>query len=495
MKVQAFLEHHGIAGNPFAEEDAQNDTVFKRTCLESTFHPAWDKIYGDPADPSTSIVFGEKGSGKTALKLQMQRQFQRHGEANPGAATFVVLYDDFNPFLDRFVSRVGPHRPVDRVLAQWKLWDHIDVILCLAVTQLVTRLLDRQGDRQGDLARRAAALSRPQARDLALLAACYDQSTAESFPSRWRRLRRLVGHHGWLALAPRWLALAATAAFAVLLATSIVRGSADWARQWWPWLLVAAAWLPALVRRARATWRAWRIVRGVRTGNRTLSQMARALVRFPEIDLAGQPLPMLPRSDDRYELLSKFQGVLAGLGFPAMVVIVDRLDEPHVINGSAERMRLVLWPMLDNKFLKSPGLGFKLLLPEELYRFIEREDEPFNQRARLDKQNLVPSLEWSGETLYDIASTRVQAASVGATPTTLADLFDESVDHRRLIDGLRSLRVPRQLFKFLYRLLVAHCHAHTDEAPMWTIPLERFERELALFRRDQEAFDRGLAPR
>jgi len=41
MKIQDFLDHHRIAGNPFAEEDAQNDTVFKRTCLESTFHPAW----------------------------------------------------------------------------------------------------------------------------------------------------------------------------------------------------------------------------------------------------------------------------------------------------------------------------------------------------------------------------------------------------------------------------------------------------------------------
>jgi hypothetical protein len=71
MKIQEFLEHHGIEGNPFAEEDAQNDTVFKRTCLESTFHPGWDKIYGSPEDPSTSIVFGEKGAGKTALKLQM----------------------------------------------------------------------------------------------------------------------------------------------------------------------------------------------------------------------------------------------------------------------------------------------------------------------------------------------------------------------------------------------------------------------------------------
>jgi hypothetical protein len=108
MKVHEFLEHHGIAGNPFAEEDAQTDAVFKRDCLETTFHPAWDKILGSPSDPSTSIVFGEKGSGKTALKLQMVRQFERHNEAHPDARAFVVLYDDFNPFLDRFVGRVGP---------------------------------------------------------------------------------------------------------------------------------------------------------------------------------------------------------------------------------------------------------------------------------------------------------------------------------------------------------------------------------------------------
>ena len=488
MKVHEFLEHHGIAGNPFAEEDAQNDTVFKRTCLETTFHPAWDKIYGDPADPSTAIVFGEKGSGKTALKLQMVRQFERHAAAHPEARTFVVLYDDFNPFLDRFVSRVGPHRPVEKALSQWKLWDHMDAILALAVTQFVTAVT-------APGAPRPAPLTPPQARDLALLAACYDQSTGETFPARWRKLRSRAGYPAWLGLWPLALGLAGTLAFAAAVAVGAGRGTLGWLNAWWPWLLVAAAWTPWAVRRARAAWTALLIVRSMRTGNRTVGQLARALARMPEVDLAGQPLPLLARSDDRYELLAKFQAILAAQGYAGMVVIVDRLDEPHLINGSAERMRQVIWPLLDNKFLKSPGIGCKLLLPVELYRFIEREDEQFNQRARLDKQNLVPSLEWSGETLYDIASTRVKAASVGDPPATLAQLFEPEVDQRRLLDGLRSLRVPRQLFKFLYRLLVAHCHAHTEERPVYTIPIERFETTLAVFRRDQDAFDRGLAPR
>jgi hypothetical protein len=419
----------------------------------------------------------------------MVRQFDRHNTAAPDRRTFVVLYDDFNPFLDRFVSRVGPSRPVEKVLGQWKLWDHMDAILSLAVTQFVTELTDSASRRS------AAKLTPPQARDLALLAACYDQSTGETFPARWRKLRSRTGYAAWLGLWPLVLGLVATAAFAAAVAFGVSRGNTGWLAAWWPWLLLAAAWGPWGVRRAKALWTAARIVRSMRTGNRTVGQLAKALARMPEVDLAGQPLPLLARSDDRYELLAKFQGILAAQGYSGMVVIVDRLDEPHLINGSAERMKQVIWPMLDNKFLKSPGMGFKLLLPVELYRFIEREDEQFNQRARLDKQNLVPSLEWSGETLYDIASTRVKAASVGSPPATLAQLFEPEVDQRRLLDGLRSLRVPRQLFKFLYRLLVAHCHAHTDEQPVYRIPLERFETVLAVFRRDQDAFDRGLAPR
>ena len=248
MKVHEFLEHHGIAGNPFAEEDAQNDTVFKRTCLETTFHPSWDKVYGDPSDPSTAIVFGEKGAGKTALKLQMVRQYERHNESHPDARTFVVLYDDFNPFLDRFVSRVGKGRAVEKVLGQWKLWDHMDAILTLSVTQLVTQLLGSTG--------KLPRLTRPQARDLALLAACYDQSTADSFPSRWSRLRRRVGYRAWLGSWPGLLALAATAAFVAAVLAGFWRGEVGWISRWWPWALLGAAWLPCGWRWLRSTWRA-----------------------------------------------------------------------------------------------------------------------------------------------------------------------------------------------------------------------------------------------
>ena len=60
MQIEQFLEHHNLAKNPFSDEDAQTDAVFKNHCIADTHHPAWDKVYGDPSEPATAIVFGEK---------------------------------------------------------------------------------------------------------------------------------------------------------------------------------------------------------------------------------------------------------------------------------------------------------------------------------------------------------------------------------------------------------------------------------------------------
>ena len=118
MKIQQFLQHHGIAANPFADEDAQTDLVFKGYCIANTYHPAWDKIYGDPTEPATSVVFGEKGSGKTALRLQIAHRLTDYNADHPERQVFVVQYDDFNPFLDRFRDRFSGRRPAGRADAE-----------------------------------------------------------------------------------------------------------------------------------------------------------------------------------------------------------------------------------------------------------------------------------------------------------------------------------------------------------------------------------------
>ncbi len=126
---------------------------------------------------------------------------------------------------------------------------------------------------------------------------------------------------------------------------------------------------------------------------------------------------------------------------------------------------------------------------------MDREDRGFYERARLDKQNLIRSLDWTGEALYDVANARLRACAenpASGEAVALESLFDPEVDQRRLIHALRTLRVPRHLFKFMYRLQVAHCNAHTDTDPKWQISSEMFESVLASYLRDQDAVDRGM---
>lgn len=501
MKVQQFLDHHGMARNPFAEEDAQTDPVFKEHCIDSTYHPTWDKVYGDPSEPSTAIIFGEKGSGKTAMRLQLAKHLEQYSQRHPGGRLFVIHYDDFNPFLDRFRDKLGSrNRRPDRVLQHWKLWDHMDSILSLAVTGLVDRILEVKQPSAAVYCDLAPAdvdkLDRHQARDLLLLAACYDQSTSETFKGRWHRLRRRLKFHTYnahwqLAVGAIWTLL-----LVVILVAVLANGGQAWLPPWWAWwvypLVLILGWLPWLWQAWKTFWLARGVLRRMRVGIHETNPLRQVLMHFTPGELSGQPLPNKDSTDDRYELLLKLQALLQTLGQSGIMVLVDRVDEPHLINGSAELMKGFLWPMLDNKFLKHPGLGLKLMLPMELTRFIEREERDFYQRARLDKQNMIPSFEWTGEALYDVANARVRACAKAGQKPVLTDLFEPSLSQTRLIEAFRTLRVPRRLFKFLYHLIATHCNAHTDQNPQWKIASTLFESTLALNLRDQDAFDRGV---
>ena len=229
MNIQSFLEHHGIIRNPFAEEDAQTDQVFKEHCISSAYHPIWDKVYGDPKEPSTSIIFGPKGSGKTAMRLQIDQHLARYNDEHPNERVFVIRYDDFNPFLDHFCERMSrrTNRKPEKVLDAWRLWDHMDAILCLGVTDLVDRILATRPRKPNEAisSQSIDALDRTSARDMLLLAACYDQSTASTFSDRWNDLRKRLSftnlHTHWSMV----LAIASVLFSVIMVAWLMLR---DW---------------------------------------------------------------------------------------------------------------------------------------------------------------------------------------------------------------------------------------------------------------------------
>jgi hypothetical protein len=204
-------------------------------------------------------------------------------------------------------------------------------------------------------------------------------------------------------------------------------------------------------------------------------------------------VPTRPRGDDRYELLLKLQTVLRSLGFESICVLMDRVDEPHLVNGAPERMRDLVWPMFDNKFLKHPGIAFKLLLPAAMFGYLQKQEREFYDRSRLDKQNLIPSLTWTGQGLYDVANDRMRACAKlaeGKKPGIM-DLVDGAVTETELISIFDRLRAPRHLFKFLYRLLVDHCSKYTEDKPEWKIRRETLQSTLAVFLKDLEAYEQG----
>lgn len=490
MNVQQFLEHHKLLRNPFVEEDAQTDVVFKDTCIESTFHPAWDKVYGDPQDPSTSIVFGPKGSGKTAMRLQLESQLDAFNKTHDQKRVYVIPYIDFNSFLGQFEGKVGwwyRGKP-DRMLQAWRLWDHMDGILAAGVTKFCDQVLSNDLAQGGTVrvADQLQRLERGQARDLMLLALLYDQSTATAFDVRFANLKKRLGYRTWNTWFDfvggwAWMILAAFVFVALVYNKHLSLYSACWSFLG----LSLVGWLPYLYRFFRNLWFASKIRRHLRVGRKSIGQLMYGLMRIPLAELAGQPLAAAQRSDDRYDLLEKFQGVLKSLNYQGIIVLMDRVDEPNLINGLPERMRQFVWPMLDNKLLKHPGLGLKMMLPQELYRFIEKENRDFHERARLDKQNVITHFAWTGEALYDLVSARLKACAVSGAQPKPEDWFDSRITHDRLVQVMQSLQVPRHLFRFLYRLLTEHCKRFTHTQPDYKIQPETFESVLAVYQREQ----------
>jgi hypothetical protein len=215
-------------------------------------------------------------------------------------------------------------------------------------------------------------------------------------------------------------------------------------------------------------------------------------MRFQKQDFNGMPFPVSGNTDNRYEMLAKFLGICGTLGFNGLIVLLDRVDEPYLVNGSAELMKLIVWPIFDNKLLKHERVGLKLLLPNQLLDFMERENKDFHQRARLDKQNLIRSLDWTGESLLDLANARLAACAADGKTPHITDFFEPTLDRRRLTDAFARLKVPRHLFKFLYGLFGQHVNKHTDAEQVWKISEAMFESALSLYLRDRDAAERNL---
>lgn len=526
MNVESFLSHHGIKENPFGAEEARHDPVFARLIQSTTSHPDFPKILGRIDQPSTSVVFGEKGSGKTAIRMLIGRKVVEHNDNHPDRRTLLVAYDDLNPVLDRVMQRrrgeMGFHKATkadpDQMLERFRLEDHQDAVLSLAVTKLVDGFLG-VSDGSGEpvpmpdaLNKKIKKIPRQLRADFAVLCALYDLPRTGAVPQRWRALRAKL-RLGWLPPLKLIEVLGTTAAViaaGLLIATAVMTDDPVW--------LIPAAGLAASA--AVVLWGVWawrhlslwslarKISREVPAVGRKAADLRAMFLELPKGDLANVPWPVPLKSpgegrakglpgnqDSRYQLTARLLAVLREVGYTGMIVLVDRVDEPTLICGQPQRMRAVIWPMLDNKWLQQEGVGLKLLLPLELRHLLHRESAAFFQEARLDKQNLIDRLSWSGATLYDLCTTRLRACrEENPDGVYLTDLFEPDVTREMIIDALDQMHQPRDAFKFLYSIILEHCRTTSNDQATYKIPrltLEAVRRQQS--QRVQELY-RGVTP-
>ena len=477
MNIDSFLAHYGLSDNPFDAEEARHDRVFSRMGDTGPCHPDFSKILGQLNPPSTSIVFGEKGSGKTAIRFLIARQIEAHNRAHDQGRSLLVVYDNLNPYLDRVISRrKGRRTDTDKLLKDYRLQDHQDAILSLAVTQLVDMIVDPQSGGESaagpaELNGRIKAMPRRLRADLAVLAALYDQPPSGSILTRWRRLFSKL-RLGWLApfsLIRPFAIVLSLAAIGLVIGKLI---APDDEQAWLVPLLgfvfagAIVLWGVLLARTYLTAGRIRKQMPAIDRPRHDLHDMLQALSRR-DLDRGHWPLPVNAKVNGRYDVTARLVEVLAPLGYASITVVIDRIDEPTAINGRSEQMQSVVWPMLDNKFLQQDGIGFKLLMPIELRHLLHRETADFFQHARLDKQNLIDRLTWSGATLYDLCSSRLRACCErhGEEPISLTDLFEPDVTREMIVDALDQMHQPRDAFKFLYSVMQEHCRMVPEDQP------------------------------
>jgi len=481
MFTQKWKDHWGLMDDPFACEDADKDMLL--SAIEtSTVHSSFDRMFGNPLMPSPAIVFGEKGSGKSALRLLMRRRVKEYNKANPEKKIFAVEYIEFNNYIEYFRRLIRASKDDKQashaVVEKWRIADHLDAILSLGVTKFVDELLQSQSDCKN--------LTRKQKVDIHLLTSLYYHSEKQNTADALSNLKKQIGyfHTGpnWRVFLAGLLTLGGIAIGIIpfipgLLPEPVSRklfGSIGLA-------IIAAAWAWIGFRTWSFSDLAIAAARNIRVFARNTLNINNILKALTAKERKEFILPMNSDESSRFQLLKRFLGLLKDYGYTGMYVMIDRIDEPSLLSNNTSDMREFIAKILDIKLLQYEDLGLKLFLPIEMDEIHRNATPEQLKKMRLDKSNLVPELKWNGMELYEIANQRLLASKkdleIDCIP--LKDMFEDGFDFEHLKETLSELGTPRHAFSFLSAVFSEYIRTLPNDleenSSTWKVPRSHFD--------------------
>lgn len=484
MFAQTWRKHWGLSAEPFVHEDADKDPILSRIDAAAA-HSSFDRIYGNPETPGPGIVFGEKGSGKSGLRLALQRRIAEHNQTHPDSRVFVADYTSFDYFLDQYRQAAKlppvPNKSVPKILDRFGIADHLDSILSVGVTALADELIE-----DGKAGKK---LDRKFKIDLLTLASLYYDSKRRARDEALHKLHGALRFFNARKGMRRILDVLVILLGVVLVlvphagAFGIEHGRDLGSPTLWHGAgiaVLAALGIYTLVRRFSVHRLATSASRSIRVLPREPKLVAGFLDTLPASVRRGIAVPVDADEATRYHLLQRFLGVLEPLGYSCAYILMDRVDESTVLAGKEEWIRPFVEKILDHRLLQHPGLGCKFFLPIELAKVYMGASPEELKRMRLDKANTIQELRWTGQELYEIANQRLRAARDGERASVdLREYFEPGLDPEDVKETLHELGTPRHAFGFLSALFSEYCRNLPDEleseSPDWRVTRSHFD--------------------
>ncbi|PRW57534.1 hypothetical protein C2E21_3791 [Chlorella sorokiniana] len=498
------LKDFGLSRNPFVDRTAE------KTELDDVSLYMHSDLQGFKPSETTYIFFGRRGSGKTTIRMQMQRAYAHYNDAAraSGKTRGHFMIDLSRPghltsCLRQFQERIGATDDNwDASFAEkWRTDDMVDCMLSYAATHLVDEMTDVHSVEGMDMLERIRADPRA-AKQFLLLAHLYAKTDASSLD--FLRYKLLPPRYSALQLGAA-AATGAAVAGGVSLASrnpevaGVLQAPLDWVHG----ELEANA--PFLVEHPRLSlagaaslglagayfYRRWRRTQGLERAGALASEI-RVVKQQPSEKVASL-LSVLFSTHDSAEVIRQLCiGVSAHqklellaslvrlLGFESVAVFGDCFDEvvlldPVVYPGA---LKVFAREICKNDLLNFGRLHF--FFPDSRLSLDLSTDRTLKE-ARFDR-HFVRDLQWSRHQLEELAERRFMAAQmeqqrrkglgIAHPPAggngeegdhklySFAELFN-AIKIEDFSSYISKLTTPRELMLFMTELL-ARIEAHPD---------------------------------